>query len=346
MKVVVYRGPGKVAVEEQPDPSVESDTDAVVRITTSAVCGSDLHIYHGRLPNVPEGSVMGHEFIGVVESIGDKVEKFVPGQRVVGAFGTSCGKCWYCTHQLPSQCVNGALFGFGNPGVGGCQGELLRVPFADGTLEPVPDGLPDTEAIFIGDIFSTGFFAVENGGVKPGDVVAVVGCGPVGLFAQMSAQLFGAAAIFGLDLVEERLKLAQEIGSIPVNVNEQDAVALIRAATEGRGADVVCECVGHESALRLAMRLFRPGGTVSVVGVYAENNVEFPMGRAFMRDLTFKIGICNVKNYMARLTPLVVNKKVDLSRIVTHAMKLEEAPYAYEIFDQKRDNAVKILLAP
>lgn len=344
MRAIIYRGPGAVRLEERPRPQVQAATDAVVRVTTTAVCGSDLHIFHGRIPNLPPGGVMGHEFVGVVEDLGDQVPGLAVGQRVVGAFSTSCGVCWYCRRALPTQCVQGQLFGFGE--LDGTQAEYVRVPLAATTLQPIPEGLRDEEAMFVGDIFATGFYCVEQGGVRPGDTVAVLGCGPVGLFTQMSARLFGAAQVVAIDMVESRLALAQKLGAVAVHAGQEDAVARVRALTEGRGADVVCEAVGHESALRTAFRLVRPGGTISVVGVYVEQDVPFPLGRMFMRDITFRIGICPVRNYMERLIPLILSKRVDLAQIVTHSMPLDAGVEAYALFDAKRDNAVKILLRP
>jgi threonine dehydrogenase-like Zn-dependent dehydrogenase len=344
VRALVYGGPGDIRLEERPRPQLQAPTDAIVRVTTTAVCGSDLHIYHGRVPTIAPGGILGHEFIGVIEDLGERVEGLSVGQRVVGAFSTSCGTCWYCRRALPSQCVRGQLFGFGE--LDGTQAEYVRVPLATHTLVPVPDAMPDEQAMFVGDIFGTGFYCVEQGGVRPGDVVAVLGCGPVGLFTQMCARLFGAAQVFAIDLIEPRLALAAKLGALAIHAGQEDPVARVRALTEGRGADVVCEAVGHESALRTAFRLVRPGGTISVVGVYVEQDVPFPLGRMFMRDITFKIGICPVRNYMERLIPLIVERRVDLAQIITHSMPLDRGPEAYAIFDAKRDNAVKIMLQP
>lgn len=341
MKAVTFHGPGDVRVEQVPEPSIQQPTDAIVRVTTTAICGSDLHPYHGRLP-LPPGTTLGHELVGIIEETGSSVQKFRKGDRVVVAFNISDDTCWYCRNGWPSQCVNSQLLGFGQ--LGGTQAEYVRVPFIDGSAERIPDALTDEQAIFVGDIFSTGFFAADNGGVKPGDVVAVVGCGPVGLFAQMSAQLMGAAAVVAIDSVPDRLAKAQELGSIPVDYTKEDAGARVRALTDGRGADVVIDAVGHESAFQSTWGLVRGGGTISVVGVYVEQ-LPVHLGLMFMRDLTLKVGVCPVRRYMSRLIPLIQRGRVDLTKVITQSLPLDEAPKGYEQFNA-RANTVKVILKP
>ncbi|MBI2879535.1 MAG: alcohol dehydrogenase catalytic domain-containing protein [Candidatus Rokubacteria bacterium] len=349
MKAITLHGVADVRVQEHADPRIQEPTDALVRITTSAICGSDLHYYHGRFPNVEPGIVLGHEFVGEVVEVGAEVRGFRPGDRVVAPFSISCGRCEACKERLPAQCqtTNRAVFGgrFGRQ-YPGAQASFIRVPFADFMFERVPAGMPDEQAIFLGDILATGYFCAESGGIRPGDQVAVVGCGPVGLLAIQSAQLFGPARVFAVDRVDYRLALAEAFGAVPVDASRADPVAAIRAETGGRGVPVAMECVGHASALETALGLVKAGGTVSVVGVYAEAAFPFPISQAFFGDLTFKIGICNARNYITRLLPLVQAGRLVPTRIVSHVMGLAEGPRGYRIFDRKEERAIKVLLKP
>jgi threonine dehydrogenase-like Zn-dependent dehydrogenase len=349
MRAVILYGKGDVRVEEAPDPTLQSGTDAIVRITTSAICGSDLHPFHGRLP--PDDPFpIGHEFVGVVEETGPEVRGVKAGDRVVAPFSVSCGSCYFCCHRLPAQCetTRHAVFGMGKRGGGwpGAQAQFIRVPYADFMLERIPAGLGDEQALFLGDIFSTGYFCAENGGIRPGDTVAVFGCGPVGLCTQMAAHLFEPAQVIAVDFVPYRLELAKTLGCLPLDAGASDPVEYIRATTHGRGADVTLEAVGHESALRMAITAVRPGGTISSVGVYVEKSFDFPIGDAFLRDLTLRMGKCNARNYIAPLMPLIQQGKVDPTRIITHRLPLEEAVRGYRIFDQKEEQAIKVILKP
>jgi threonine dehydrogenase-like Zn-dependent dehydrogenase len=350
MKAIAFRGVGDVRLEDVADPRIVDATDVVVRITTSAVCGSDLHQYHGRGGGLVEtGAVMGHEFMGVVEEAGPAVRAVRPGDRVVAPFSVSCGQCAWCRERLPTQCstTGRAVFGgrFGKVFPGG-QAERIRVPFADHLCEKVPVGLADEDAIFLGDILSTGFACAEGGGIRPGDRVAVFGAGPVGLLAMQSAQLFGPARLFAVDRVDYRLALAAELGAEPIDLDRGDPAGQLRAATGGRGPDVVLECVGHETPFTQAIQAVRPGGTVSSVGVYVEPSLPFPAREAFFKDLTLRMGICNARNYIGPLLPLVQAGKLRPARIITHRLPLQEAPRGYAIFDGKEDRAIKVMLAP
>ena len=350
MKAIAFRGVGDVRTETVPDPKIIDPADVVLRITTSAVCGSDLHQYHGRGGAlVQPGSVMGHEFMGVVDEIGAGVTTLTRGDRVIVPFSVSCGRCEWCRRRLPTQCATTqrAVFGgrFGHVFPGG-QAERIRVPFADHLCEKVPAGMSDDDALFLGDILSTGFVCAENGGIRPGDTVAVFGAGPVGLLAMQSAQLFGPARVFAVDRVGYRLALAEEFGAEPVHLDRGDPAEQLRAATGGRGPDVVLECVGHETPFTQAIQAVRAAGTVSSVGVYVEQSMGFPAREAFFKDLTLKMGICNARNYMAPLMPLVQGGKLRPARIITHTMPLAEAPKGYAIFDKKEDRAIKVMLKP
>jgi threonine dehydrogenase-like Zn-dependent dehydrogenase len=349
MKAITLHGTGDVRVESVADPKLVDPGDVVVRITTSAICGSDLHQYHGRVPGLPKGVVLGHEFMGVVEDAGSGVTKVKRGDRIVAPFSISCGTCDWCRMRLPTQCsVTGrAVFGgrFGHVYPGG-QAERIRVPFADFMCEKVPEGMADEDAFFLGDILSTGYFCAENAGIRPGDHVAIFGAGPVGLFALQSAHLFGPSRVYVVDRVDYRLKLVEELGGIPVNLDAGDPVQQLRAQTAGRGPDAVLECVGHEVPFSQAIMAVRPGGTVSSVGVYVEDAIGFPVREAFFKDLTLRMGICNARNYITPLMGLVQAGRLSPRRIITHTIGLDEAPRGYAIFDKKEEGAIKVMLKP
>jgi threonine dehydrogenase-like Zn-dependent dehydrogenase len=349
MKAVIFHGKGDVRVETVPDPSIEHPTDAIVKITTSAICGSDLHPYHGRV-GVGDVFPIGHEFVGVVEAVGSEVRGVRRGDRVVAPFSVSCGACYYCRNRLPTQCetTGRGIFGMGKRrgSFPGAQAEYIRVPFAGAMLEPFAPGLGDDQMIFLADILPTGYFCAENGGIRPGNTVALFGCGPVGLCALMAAQLFGPAEVLVVDRVPYRLAMAKELGAVPIDAGRNDPLAAIRERTAGRGADVALEAVGHESALALALQAVRPGGTVSVVGVYAEEAYPFPIGQAFVRGVTFRIGTCPARAYIPQLMPLLATGRLDPTRLITHRLPLAEAPAGYQIFDRKEENALKVLLKP
>jgi len=351
MRAITFHGVSDVRAEDVADPKVTDPTDVILRITTSAVCGSDLHQYHGRGGGalVQTGAIMGHEFMGTVEDVGRAVTRLRRGDRVIVPFSVSCGRCEWCLARLPTQCLTTerAVFGgrFGHIWGGG-QAERIRVPFADHLCEPVPAGMSDDDALFLGDILSTGYFCAENGSIRPGDTVAVFGAGPVGLLALQSTQLFGPARVFAVDRVDYRLRLAEEFGAEPVNLDRGDPADQLRGLTGGRGPDVVLECVGHETPFAQSIQAVRPGGTVSSVGVYVETSIGFPARVAFFKDLTLRMGICNARNYMLPLMPLVQRGKLQPARIITHTMPLAEAPRGYAIFDRKEDRAIKVMLKP
>src|SRR2546428_11558090 len=271
MKAITFHGVGDVRAQDVADPKVVDATDVVVRITTSAVCGSDLHQYHGRGGAlVQTGAVMGHEFMGTVEDLGPEVRQVRRGDRVIVPFSVSCGRCEWCRRRLPTQCTTTgrAVFGgrFGKVFPGG-QAERIRVPFADYLCERVPPTMTDDDALFLGDILSTAYCCAENGGIRPGDVVAVFGAGPVGLLAMQSAQLFGPARVFAVDRVDYRLALAAELGAEPVNVDTSDPAEQVRALTDGRGPDVVLEGGGHETPFTPAIQAGPAGGAAPAAGV-------------------------------------------------------------------------------
>ncbi len=345
MKAVVYRGVEHVAVETVPDPKLVAPTDALVRITTAAICGSNLHSYHRETPNLA-GAVLGHEGVGVVEEVGKGVTRFKKGQRVFVPWRPACGQCWACLHDQHSRCTT-VTAAFGSKDLPGSQAEFTRVPYADVGLDLIPDDITDDDAIFLTDIFPTGFFCAENGGVKPGDIVVVMGCGPVGLMAQMSALLHGAALVLAVDRVPFRLEMARQLGAVPVNDTQVNLKERVLAETQGRGADVALEAIGTDgSALLAAIPLVRVGGTVSMVGVPTEDAYAFPIRTAFSADLTFKIGLCPAKRLMPRLINLIRQGKAKPSQIITHRLPLSEGAHGYHMFANREPGVMKVLLRP
>ena len=344
MKAVTFEGPGAVAVKDVEDPVLKDERDAVIRVTASAICGSDLHLYTGRLPMPLRGWVLGHEYVGVVEDVGSGVSGLAKGDRVVGSFMAACGECFYCERDWPTQCLRQQHLGFGQ--VPGAQAEYLRVPFADTTLFKTPDSLSDESLVCVGDVLATGYFAAEQAGIQPGDVVVVVGCGAVGLYSIMCAQLFQPAAVIALDSLPDRLALAQSLGAVPLSTGEGNPGSAIRQLSGGRGADVVIEAVGQEDSIRACFSYVRPAGTISVVGVYSEAQFAFPMFVSFLRNIRFLIGLCPATRYMPELLRLIEGGKLDPARIITHDMPLAEAPRAYDIFANRTENCTKVILRP
>ena len=351
MKGTVFHGPHDVRVERVDDPALQTPTDALVRITRAGICGSDLHCYDGSMPAVP-GFVLGHEGVGVIEEVGTGVERLKKGQRVVVSGLVACGRCFFCRRGQSAQCSESgsAVFGYGASAagklgwLGGEQSEAVRVPMADYTCYPLPDAIDDDAAVFLADILPTSYFGAANGNIRPGDTVAIFGCGPVGLCSVLSAKLFGPAEIIAVDNVPHRLELARKLGAFAVDIEKAQQTILDR--TEGRGADVAIEAVGNDAALTAAIMAARGGGTVSVIGVFAGQTFNFPIGYAFMRDLTFRIGLANINAHIPELARLIEHGTLDPRPLISHVMPLDDAAKAYEIFDARKDNVVKVLLKP
>src|SRR2546426_9281305 len=345
MKAATYQGVGDVKVMDVPKPAIKGADEVLVRVTLGAICGSDLPAYHGRIPMSP-GELLGHEFVGVVEEVGSGVKRFKRGDRVVASFFVACGHCALCRKGDFNECASLATFGFGAVlgGLGGGQSEYVVVPMADSSMEPIPDEVTDEQAVFVGDILSTGLFAAERAEIKYGDSVAIIGAGPVGLMATMCAQLFGPAQVFVIDMVDARLEIAQELGGIPINAKEVHPVGAIESATGGIGADSSIECVGLISAIDTAIHCVRGGGTISVVGVPSAVQADFPYLRMWLKSLTFRAGWCNVQAYMRPLLDLIAAGRLHPEKIISHRMKLEQAEEAYRIFDARE--ATKIVLTP
>ena len=344
MRALTFQAPGEVRVEEVAEPRLESPQDAIVRVDSSGVCGSDLHIYHGRVW-VDPGFVIGHELVGTVTEVGEAVSRVAVGDRVISCFHCACGTCFFCLRGEYQHCAHGRTFGHGSAlgNLPGAQAEQVLVPYANMTLRVVPEGVPDELALFAGDVMGTGYHAIDSGGVRPGDSVVVLGLGPVGLCAVQAARAAGAAPVYAVDSVPERLEVARSFGAIPLHLEEDDVKEEVRKATEGRGADVVVEAVGDPRALEQALFLARAGGTVAAVGVYAERG-EVHLGLAWIKGITLRTGLANVIAHVDRVLAMITHGVLDPSPLVTHHMSLEQAPEAYEIFDRRE--ALKIILKP
>jgi 2-desacetyl-2-hydroxyethyl bacteriochlorophyllide A dehydrogenase len=344
MRAVTFQAPGEVAVEDRPEPELIERGDAVVRIEASGVCGSDLHIYHGRVQIEP-GFTIGHEYVGTVVAAGEGVERVAVGDRVLGCFQTACGKCWFCRRGLFQRCERSRTFGHGATlgSLQGTQAEMALVPNADLVLRKVPEGMSSDVALFAGDVMGTGFHAVTASGMRPGDVVAVLGLGPVGLCAVQVARASGAAKVIAIDTVAERLEIAERFGAEAVHLTEGDPKSAAREATEGRGVDVAIDAVGDPRALELALRLTRTCGSVQCIGVYAER-AEVHMGLLWLKAITLRGGHANVIAHIDPVLAMMANGVLDPSPLVTHHMTLDQAPEAYAVYDRRE--ALKIILTP
>jgi 2-desacetyl-2-hydroxyethyl bacteriochlorophyllide A dehydrogenase len=344
VQAVTFQAPGDVRVEDKPEPELQGPGDAIVRVEATGVCGSDLHIFHGRHPVEP-GFILGHEYVGEVLAAGDAVSRVGVGDRVIGCFLSACGDCWFCRRRLFHLCDTQRIFGHGkiSGDLQGAQAEQVLVPSADLVLRPAPEGLGDDVALFAGDVMNTGFHAIRSAGVSEGDSVAVLGLGPVGLCAVQAAVHAGAAPVIAVDAVPDRLAMAERFGGMPVHLTEQDPRAEVKAATEGRGVDVCVEAVGGEQALESAIRLVRKAGRVSTVGVHGKR-CEVHMGLVWNKGLTLQGGPANVIANVDEVLDLLVAGELDPTPLVTHHMKLEEAPEAYAAYDRRE--ALKIVLTP
>jgi len=388
MKATCWNGKRDLRVETVPDPRILQPTDAIVRVTATAICGSDLHLYNGYIPSMEKGDILGHEFMGEVVEVGSEVKKLKVGDRVVVPFPISCGQCAMCREQLYSLCENSnpnawmaealwghspaGLFGYSHMlgGYAGGQAEYARVPFADVGPLKVPSNLSDEQVLFLSDILPTGYMGADMCNIKPGQVVAVWGAGPVGLLAMASARLLGAERVIAIDRFAYRLQLATtKAGATHViKYDEQDVQEALRDLTGGRGPDACIDAVGIEAnghgptyvydrakqalmletdrpiALREAIRACRSGGVVSVIGVYGGFIDKFPMGSIMNRSLTLRAGQCHVQKYMPQLLERIERAELDPSFVITHRLPLHEAPMAYDMFLKKRDNCEKVVL--
>lgn len=389
MKALVYHGTEDVRVETVPDPRIQQSTDCILKVTRSAICGSDLHLYGGYNPAMKDGDILGHEFMGEVVEVGSEVRSVRVGDRVLVPFDIADGTCWYCTHNMTALCTGSnpnnadleqlygypaaGLYGYSHlyGGFAGGQAQLVRVVMADANAFKVPETLSDERVLFLTDIFPTGYMAADNANIAPGDTVAVWGAGPVGQFVTASAFLFRADRVIVVDRVPERLAMAAAQGAEVINYEmEDDVVGRIKELTAGRGPDAVVDAVGLEahahglegvydkvkqtlrlqtdrpSALREVIQAARPGTTVSIPGVYTGIVDSFPLGVAFGKGLTFKMGQTNVHAYVPRLLEMVNQGDIDPSFVITHRITMDEIPEHYKKFRNKEDGCVKVVIDP
>lgn len=375
MKAIVYEGVKDVRVEHVDDPRIENSDDIIVRVTSTAICGSDLHLIHGREPALKPGYVLGHETMGIVEEAGKEVTTVKKGDRVIVPFPVACGHCFYCEHGLYSSCDNsnpngqaGGLFGYSDAygGYAGGQAEYLRVPYANVGPVVVPEELTDEQVLFLTDILPTSRWGADMAGVKPGNTVVVLGCGPVGLLTVKWALLLGAGRVIAVDNIGYRLEHARNYGAEVLNFDDYDNTGLeLKEMTHG-GADIVIDCVGMDgqmsvmekveaalklqagskSAIETASEAVRKCGTVMMVGVYGGRYNTFPLGNFFAKGVTLKMGQCPAQAYVQPILKLIQEGKFDATDIVTHRLGLQEGEHAYSIFDNKEDNCIKVVLKP
>lgn len=390
MKAVVWHGRHDLRVDNVPDPIIEEKGDVIVKITSTAICGSDLHLYNGVMAGMKEGDIIGHEPMGIVEEVGAGVTRLKKGDRVVVPFTISCGSCFFCNQQLYSLCdtsnpkpenareimghAPAALFGYSHitGGIPGGQAQYLRVPYADVGPIVIPSELPDEKVLFLSDIFPTGWMAAEACEITSKDTVAIWGCGPVGQFAIQSAWLMGAKRVIAIDDVTERLQMARNKGKAEIiDSSDSNVYEVLMEMTKGRGPDKCIDAVGaeahssnpitnvkdtalqalhlpsdHAYVLNEAIKCCRKGGIISVPGVYTGMINGFLMGGVMNKGLTIKTGQTHVQKYLPELLMLIVERKIDPSFVITHTLKLDHAPDAYQIFNEKKDSCIKVVLKP
>jgi len=377
MKAVTYQGPKEIVVKEVPDPTIEKRDDILVRITATAICGSDLHLYQGNFP-LPNGYIIGHEPMGIVEEVGPEVTKVKKGDRVVLPFNVSCGECHYCKHDMESQCDHsnphydsGGYFGysekFGN--YPGGQAQFLRVPYGNFTPFVIPPSceLEDESLLFLSDVLPTAYWSVDHAGVKSGDTVIVLGCGPVGLMAQKFAWMKGAKRVIAVDYLQYRLHHAKRLNHVETFdfTQHDDMGEYLKEITSG-GADVIIDCVGMDGKkspleyieqklklqggtlgpIQISTKAVRKCGTVQITGVYGGNYNLFPLGAFFARNITLKMGQAPVIHYMPELFDKITSGVFDPKSIITHRLSLDQADHAYKIFNNREDNCIKVVLKP
>jgi alcohol dehydrogenase len=346
VKALVYHGPGQRSWDEVPDPVLRDPTDAIVRIDSTTICGTDLHILKGDVPEVQPGTILGHEAVGTIVEVGAAVTTVKPGDRVLVSCITSCGRCRFCKEGHYGLCTGGGGWIFGHT-IDGLQAELARVPFADTSVYVVPEGLSDEDVLFLADILPTAYeVGVLNGGVQPGDTVAVVGAGPIGLAAIMTAQLFTPGRIIAIDLADSRLEKAREFGAdLVINNSRENAVELIMELTGGLGVDVAIEAVGYPETLRTAAALVRPGGAVANIGVHGVP-VELPMHELWIHNITLTMGLVDTVSIPTLLT-MVASGKIPSEKMGTHRFTFDRIGEAYDVFaDAAANSALKVVITP
>lgn len=344
MKALVYHGPEKINLEDVPIPKIIEPDDAIIRVTTSTICGTDIHIWHGGMPEVQDPRVIGHEFVGEVVEVGPAVRNSKVGDKVAVSCVTQCGECFYCVRGIYSHCETGSwIFGYM---IDGCQAEYVRVPHANLGLFKIPEGLTEEDVLFVGDILSTGYMGAENANIEPGDTVAVMGSGPVGMCAMATARLWGPSQIIAVDMVQSRLDAAvkngvADIGLNPTKVNVSEA---IKELTSGRGADRTIEAVGAKGTYELALEAVRAGGNVSLLGVF-EQPQTLAMNELWIKNITIKMGLVNA-NRIPELINLIRTGKIDMNFLITHRAPLNDIIKGYDVFGGKKDNCLKWVITP
>lgn len=378
MQAVTFQGIKNVKVKKVPDPKILKPDDIIVKITSTAICGSDLHLIHDMVPNLPQDYIIGHEPMGIVEEVGPEVTRLSKGDRVIVPFNVSCGECFYCKHDLTCQCDNsnphgeiGGFFGYSETfgGHPGGQAEYMRVPYGNFTPFRIPEDceVEDEKLVLIADAASTAYWSVENAGVTTGDTVVILGCGPIGLLAQKFAWLKGAERVIAVDYIDYRLAHAKRTNKVEtINFEQHENTGeYIREITRG-GADVVIDCVGMDGkmtplefvttglklqggamgALVMATQAVRKGGTIQVTGVYGARYNAFPLGDIFSRNINIRTGQAPVIPYMSRIYNLINKGYVDPGDIITHILPLEMAEHGYQVFDTKMEDCIKVILKP
>ena len=345
MKAVVYKENGKIEMEERPRTKIREETDAVIKVTLTTICSSDLHIKHGAVPRAVPGTILGHEFVGIVEEVGSAVCKVKPGDRVAVNVETFCGECFYCRQGFVNNCTDpngGWALGCR---IDGGQAEYARIPYADNGLTRIPDHVTDEQALFTGDILSTGYWGAKIGAIKPADTVLVIGAGPTGLCTMMCAGLYSPSKIIALDTDESRLQLAKKAGLAdiiwnPQQMTEKELEMRIKEVSHGRGADTVFEVAGGRETFQLAWKLARPNGIVAVIAMYEEDQI-IPLPQMYGKNLTFKTGGVDGSD-CERIMELIADGKIDTTCLITHRMSFTDILKGYEIFENKEDGAIKI----
>lgn len=345
MRAMVYHGPGQKAWEEIADPEITDDGDAIVRVDTVTICGTDLHILKGDVPAVARGRILGHEAVGTVEEVGQGVHTLRPGDRVLVSCISACGTCRFCREGHYGQCLSGGGWILGHK-INGTQADYVRVPFADNSAYPVPGGVPDEEILMLADILPTSYeVGVLNGHVRPGDVVTVVGAGPIGLSAITGARLFSPSHIVAVDLADIRLEAAKQFGAdVTVNNSREDPLSVVKKLTEGLGADVTIEAVGVPATFELAVKLARPGGRIANIGVHGEP-ATLHLEEQWIRNITITTGLVDTYS-TPTLMRLVASRQIDARKFITHHFGLGEFPEAYDVFTHAADTgALKVVLS-
>lgn len=347
MKAVVLQPDHQFSLEEVEEPKLVHPDDVIVKVTTTTICGSDVHAKHGVIPGIQPGTVIGHEFVGVIAETGTGVERFKPGDRVAVPPATWCGNCPTCKRKEVQYCPHGGIWGAGDifgKGLAGAQAHYVRVPHADVILTAIPANVTDEQAVFVGDVFSTGYHAAFEGRIETGDTVVIFGCGPIGLGALVAAWQFGPRQVFAVDMLDNRLALAGHYGARAIHGARDQVVEQIQAATDGQGADVVIEAAGNPDAFAQALRTVRRAGRVSVVGLFSDA-VQLPIQELVYYGVQISMGLGNLSR-VDKLMGLVETGRVDLTPLATHSFSLEEAMEAYDLFENHKDQCVKVLLKP